>query len=90
MTDDPAPTGDPTGDLERAYIAEFLRRRGHTFETLRDLPDADAHDLLKAASIYASGKLTEVESRSHYVDQVHGGTEALPAHAPPTPPASED
>ena len=83
MTDDPVPVGDPTRELERAYIAEFLRRRGHTFESIRKLPEAARNDLLKEASVYASGRLTEVESRSHYVDDVHGGAEAMGPHPPP-------
>ena len=89
MTDEPARAADPTRELERAYIAEFLTRRGHTFDSLRALPAGDAHDLLKAASTYASGRLTEVESRSHYVGEVHGGAEAMPPHAPAVPAREE-
>jgi hypothetical protein len=85
MTDVPAPVPDPTRDLERAYMAEFLKRQGHTFESLRALSGAAAHDLLRAASIYASGRLTEVESRSHYVDEVHGGAESMPPRIPAAP-----
>ena len=80
MTDDPTRVGDPMAELERAYIGEFLLRRGHTLESLHGLPAAAAHDLMKAASTYASGKLTEVESRSHFVEDMHGGSEAMPAH----------
>jgi hypothetical protein len=82
MTDTPNRAGDPMAELERAYIAEFLQRRGHTLESLHDLPEAAAHDLMKAASTYASGRLTEVESRSHYIDDVHGGSDGKPGHGP--------
>ena len=58
-------------ELERAFIVEFLQQRGHTFETLQALPDAEAHALLQEASVYASCRLTEVESRAHYVDEMH-------------------
>ena len=80
MTDGPTRIGDPMAELERAYITEVLQRRGHTLEALQSLPAAAAHDLMKAASTYASGKLTEVESRSHFVEDMHGGADAMPAH----------
>jgi hypothetical protein len=89
MTDVPPSIGDPLGELERAYIAEFLLRHGHTLTTVHDLPTAAAHDLLKAASIYASGRLTEVESRSHYVDDMHGGA-AVAATRPSNPPGRRE
>jgi len=64
---------DPLAQLERAFIAEFLERRGYTLSTLHELPEELAHALLKEASIYASGRLTEVESRAHFVDDMHHG-----------------
>ena len=63
--------GDPHSELERAFIVEFLERHGHTLDTVRTLPEAEAHALLQQASVYASGRLTEVESRAHYVDDMH-------------------
>jgi hypothetical protein len=63
--------GDPLSELERAFIAEFLQGRGHTLETARALPPAEAHALLQEASVYASCRLTEVESRAHYVEDMH-------------------
>jgi hypothetical protein len=63
--------GDPLSELERALIAEFLHGRGHTLETARALPPAEAHALLQQASVYASCRLTEVESRAHYVEDMH-------------------
>lgn len=63
--------GDPLSELERALIVEFLRLRGHTFETVRALPEAEGHALLQQASIHASCRLTEVESRAHYIDDMH-------------------
>ena len=68
---DSSSVGDPLSDLERAFIAEFLQQRGHTFESVQALPDAEAHALLQQASVYASGRLTEVESRAHYVEDMH-------------------
>jgi hypothetical protein len=62
---------DQTAQLEQAYIAEFLQRRGYTFATLRSLPQPEADALMKEASVYASARLTEVESRAHYVHDIH-------------------
>ena len=72
-----ASVGDPRSELERAYIAEFLQDRGHTLNSARALPPAEAHALLQQASVYASCRLTEVESRAHFVDDMH--TPGVPA-----------
>jgi hypothetical protein len=69
--------GDPLAQLERAFIDEFLRLRGHTLATLGALPIPDAHALLKAASAYASGRLAELESRARYVRALHDTTKAV-------------
>lgn len=67
------PLEPPLSQLERALIAAFVRARGYDPLTLADLPDHDREVLLKEASIYASGKLTEVESRQHFLDELHHG-----------------
>jgi hypothetical protein len=61
---------DPHAELERALIAEFLERRGVSL-AVKELPEEDAAALLKAASLYASGRLTEMESRAHLVEDLH-------------------
>ena len=71
-----APIGDPLATLERAFIDEFLRRRGHTQASVQGLQATERDALLTAASVYASGRLTEVESRAHLLDDLdrgHGG-----------------
>ena len=62
---------DQTAQLEQAFIAEFLERRGYTAEMLAAMPAADALALQRAASAYASARLAEVESRAHYVHEIH-------------------
>jgi len=69
---------DPLAQLERAFIEEFLQRRGQSLSTVRQLPHDEAMRLMKEASLYASGRLTEVESRSHYVSDMHDGARAMP------------
>ena len=66
-----ASVGDPHSELERAFIAEFLQDRGYTLDSVHALPPAQAHALLQQASVYASCRLTEVESRAHFVDDMH-------------------
>lgn len=68
---DPAPRPDQTADLELALISDYLERRGHTLHSLHLLPDAERHALMREASLYASSRLSEVESRAHYVDDLH-------------------
>lgn len=68
----------PLGQLERSLIEEFVRGRGYDPNKLTDLPQHERERLLADASIYASGKLTEVEARSHFVDEIHDGTPAIP------------
>ena len=75
------PGDHPLAQLERAFIAEFLQARGYTLSTLHELPEDQANALLKEASLYASRKLTEVESRAHFVDDMHHGAELIPGRA---------
>ena len=72
----PNPVQVPLGNLERMLIEEFLRLRGMDREALDKLSDADRHHLLAEASSYASNRLTEIESRSHYVQELHGAQDA--------------
>ena len=75
MTNQPAnrtAADDPHAGLERNFIVEFLRERGHTLESVRRLPEAAAKQLMTEASQYASSRLTEIEARAHFVDEVRG------------------
>jgi hypothetical protein len=70
----------PLGNLERTLIDEFLHLRGLDRHAVDALPDAERHDLLAEASTYASARLTEIESRSHYVQELHGAQDASGRH----------
>jgi hypothetical protein len=62
---------DPESQLERAFIDEFLRAHGSDSDHVNSLP-ADAREwLLREASIYAAGRLTEVEARARLVHELH-------------------
>jgi hypothetical protein len=59
------------GQLEQALIEAFVRGRGYDPLRLADLPEQERNALLKEASTYASGKLVEIEARSHFFDEIH-------------------
>ena len=61
----------PLEQLERELIEEFLHVHGHDRHSVLTLPPAERDKLLAAASIHASGRMTEVEARSHYLDDIH-------------------
>ena len=62
---------DPESLLERAFIEGFLRARGHDPGRLQVLPEDERMHLLQAASVYAAGKLAEVEARARFVREIH-------------------
>ena len=66
-----SPHEDPHAELELALISEFLQRHGYSLATLHELPLDQADEVYKQATLYASGRLTEVESRAHYVEDMH-------------------
>lgn len=69
---------DPTArvaqaSLERALIEEYLKGLGFSIDQLGQLPRAQADELMRGASLFATMRLTEVEARSHLVEELHGG-----------------
>lgn len=75
---DTRPLEAPLRELERSLIDEFVRARGYDPHKLAELPEDKRQKLLADASVYASGKLMEVEARSHFLDEIHNGTPAIP------------
>jgi hypothetical protein len=72
----------PLGALERALIEAFLETRGYDRADLADLPQDKRESLLKEACAYASVRLAEVESRSHFLDEIHDGVRGVPKTSP--------
>jgi hypothetical protein len=68
----PRPSEYPEARLERALIDEFLRTRGHDSGSVDRLPEPERKRLLQDASIYAAGKLAEMEARARFVHELHG------------------
>jgi hypothetical protein len=75
---DQSPLQPPLSRLELILIDEFVRTQGYDPDRLSDLPEQERKNLLRDASVYASMKLTEVESRAHFVEEIHSST----AHGP--------
>lgn len=67
----------PYATMERAYIEEYLRGLGLSLAQLRELPEARARAIMAEASRFASMKLSEVETRSHLIKEMHGGPQPL-------------
>jgi hypothetical protein len=72
-TRDPGPPAreDQTAHLESALIEQFIRARGHDPARLHELPADQRETLLKEAASHAAGKLAEVESRAHFIHELH-------------------
>jgi hypothetical protein len=71
--EDKQPLHDPLAELERHLISAYVAGAGHHLEEVLARTDDDARRLLAEASRYASAKLSEVEARSHYLHELHGG-----------------
>jgi hypothetical protein len=63
--------------LEWAYLEEYLKGIGYSFEQLRTLPGELARALMRDASLFASMRLSEVEARAHLMEELHGGPAPL-------------
>ena len=67
---------DPQAHLARMYVEEFLRSKGLTVETVRDLPPEITHQIMVEASTYAALKLAEMEKKSQVARELHGGSQS--------------
>ena len=69
---DTAPLEQPLAEFERHMIDDFVRNAGYDPVEMRTRTDAAARAVLSMASAYAAGKLTEAESRMHYLRSLRG------------------
>ena len=63
---------EPLARLERELMAAYVAGAGQDLHALLLRTDEAARQLLTEASLYASSRLTEVESRSHYLRSLRG------------------
>jgi hypothetical protein len=66
------PLEEPLAELERQLINAYLAGAGQNFHDLMTRDDEAAHQLLVQASLYASERLSEIESRAHFLRKLHG------------------
>jgi len=57
--------------LEDMLIETYLEGKGYKMEDLKNLQEKEAKQLMKEASTYASGKLTEVEVKARLLQVLH-------------------
>ena len=66
------PMQEPLAELERELMTAFVAGTGHDLHALLARTDDEARRILADASLYATARLTEVESRSHYLRSLRG------------------
>jgi hypothetical protein len=69
---DTPPLEEPLAELERQLISAYVAGAGQDLYTLLARHDEAARKLLADASRHASEKLSEIESRLHYLRKLHG------------------
>jgi len=69
---DVRPMEEPLAELERELRAAYVSGAGQDLQTLMARNDEQARQLLAEASQYVAGRLTEVESRAHYLRSLRG------------------
>jgi hypothetical protein len=75
---DGPPVESPLAGLERVLIDEYVRNHGCDPSQLGELSEPAREALLKAASVHASARLSEIESRSQFVHEIHDVASARP------------
>ena len=81
MTTKPIENVEPIEDrnalIEKALIEEYLQTKGYSLKDLKNLSREIADKLMKEASQYASLKLEEVQSRAHFIKELHDDASSL-------------
>ena len=66
------PLEEPLAELERHLMDPYLSGAGQIFHDLMTRDDDTSRRLLAEASLYASERLSEIESRAHFLRKLHG------------------
>jgi hypothetical protein len=66
------PIEEPLAELERELMTAYVAGAGQDLQAVLAHSDEQARQLLTEASLYASARLTEVESRFHYLRSLRG------------------
>jgi hypothetical protein len=60
----------PQSVLERKLVEEYLLSKGYHKEDLKKMPEEEAKQLMTEACMYASGKLAELEAKTHFRESI--------------------
>lgn len=66
------PIEEPLAQLERELMTAYVTGAGENIETLVARSDEQARRLLADASMYATSRLAEIETRLHYLRSLRG------------------
>lgn len=69
---------DPQARLERALIEQYLQERGCSLSTMKAKSAGEQRALLGQASLYAAGRLAEIDARAAYIHDIHDATQRKP------------
>lgn len=65
------PPGNPQEKLEILFLEAYLASKGYHLKDIHLLPAEVSKNLMTEASIYASNRLAEIETRSNLVNELH-------------------
>lgn len=64
---------DPTDELTRYFVQEYLMNAGYSWTSVHALPAADCDRIMAAASAYASTKLSEAHNKIALAKMLRNG-----------------
>lgn len=85
MTENNLPKADvrckdnPKVMLEYMFISAYLNTKGYTLETIQELSLEEIKKIMTEACTFASVKLAEIETRAHFVQDMHDAMHLLPS-----------
>lgn len=71
---------DPQARLERALIEQYLQERGCSLSTMKAKSAGEQQKLLGEASLYAAGRLAEIDARAAYIHEIHDAAQRQTWH----------
>ena len=66
------PMEEPLAQLERELMTAYVAGAGENIEALVSRTDEQARRLVADASLYATSRLSEIETRLHYLRSLRG------------------
>jgi len=67
----------PESRLEKIFIEAYITSKGYKLKDLKLLPPDELRQLMVDASIFASAKLAEVETRARLIKDIHDASDSV-------------